>query len=618
MGTKSQEPIRTSRAHQENIRKVAVTMHGQQALFMELDQNRPLAAIIQDICEKWNLQNVDDYSIQFSEPTRKYYITERNRGEIQNGNVLQLTNSPAKTAQTIIEKLKDGRAQEKLESLKTLSDLSSDATFAQEFINKQGLTLIIGFVVGGKFQGEPLALLLKSFVSLMDHNIVSWDILDADFTKQVTSCLSTDNARYSMCLQPALEILESVILHTNETGKHASVEEKLTPDKIIPYLKSSNADVQKSAIALLNAMFSKATGDQRTKIADNLMSKNFRTVLITNVFGGHYNVGPEMAHQLYVLQTLLMNMYEARMNKPVNPQDESALKQIEELRRIAFDFSDPGDPGNAIARKSTNQKDYRKLGFEHESNPIEDFLESPPGLLALDNMIHFAQVHKESYIKVVLENSGRSDEHDCPFVQGSIQLTKVLCDMLKIGEQPWEEEQTYYPMLFSVERPLEEFFSICIQVLNKTWRDMKASILDLQKVILVVKEQVTRALDKHQMPKTFESFRQKLSQLNYPEIKKIWDSERMVIDEMAAQAQPILELREKIKPEIMELIALQRLNVLEEGSRFPKFDSRGVRTKNKYQFWRLSPNHKAFHYGDCNENDTPSIEQLQNKGISHC
>ena len=30
-------------------------------------------------------------------------------------------------------------------------------------------------------------------------------------------------------------------------------------------------------------------------------------------------------------------------------------------------------------------------------------------------------------------------------------------------------------------------------------------------------------------------------------------------------------------------------------------------------YCRLSPNHKFFHYGDCEEKATPSIEELKNK-----
>lgn len=33
--------------------------------------------------------------------------------------------------------------------------------------------------------GEPMAFQLKSFMALMEHGVVDWDILDQDFTKRV-------------------------------------------------------------------------------------------------------------------------------------------------------------------------------------------------------------------------------------------------------------------------------------------------------------------------------------------------------------------------------------------------------------------------------------------------
>jgi len=37
-------------------------------------------------------------------------------------------------------------------------------------------------------------------------------------------------------------------------------------------------------------------------------------------------------------------------------------------------------------------------------------------------------------IQVVLENSGRAIDQDCPFVQASLQLTSDLCELLNIGQ----------------------------------------------------------------------------------------------------------------------------------------------------------------------------------------
>lgn len=53
-----------------------------------------------------------------------------------------------------------------------------------------------------------------------------------------------------------------------------------------------------------------------------------------------------MAHQLYVLQQLLLNQYEERMNTSMDPSDQDATDKIKELRRIAFESD--GEVGVSI------------------------------------------------------------------------------------------------------------------------------------------------------------------------------------------------------------------------------------------------------------------------------
>ena len=95
--------------------------------------------------------------------------------------------SPSKTACDILTKLNNGTIEEKTVALQKLSTLSTDMTFALEFINKQGLALIISQVEGEKYKGNALAYSLQSFVELMDHGIVSWDILETPFINKVAS-----------------------------------------------------------------------------------------------------------------------------------------------------------------------------------------------------------------------------------------------------------------------------------------------------------------------------------------------------------------------------------------------------------------------------------------------
>lgn len=91
-------------------------------------------------------------------------------------------------------------------------------------------------------------------------------------------------------------------------------------------------------------------------------------------------------------------------------KDQDGHDKIKELRRIAFDGEGTGN----VRGPSGYSRDYKKLGFKNDINPALDFTETPPGLLALDCMVYFARNHPESYTKLVLENSCRADEHECP------------------------------------------------------------------------------------------------------------------------------------------------------------------------------------------------------------
>lgn len=595
-----------------NIVKIAVQMSDKVPQLIEFNQRQPLTAIIQELCNGWGVSEPDQYALQFSETNDENYITEKNRNEIKNGSVLKLTYSPSTTARNILQKLNTGTVEDKVLAFEKLSVLCRDVTFAYEFINKQGLALIINAVEGGKSKGNMLPHSLVSFIELMDHGIVSWDILEPPFINKIASYVNNQSTPQDpRIVQSALSILESIVL--NSSGKYSLVEKEVTYPNLVMHLQSSNQVIQQNAIALINALLLKADFAKRKAVAATLYSKQVRSVILTNVIqsspGG---VGAEMAHQFYVLETLTLGLLEQRMNTKMDPQDQDAHDKIKELRRIAFD-SDGYGSGDVMARRQLGvfAKDYKKLGFKYDINPALDFTETPPGMLALDCMVYFARNQTESYTKVVLENSCRADEHECPFGRTSVELCKLLCEVLHIGEPPSEQGQNFHPMFFTHDHPFEEFFCICIVLLNKTWKEMRATTEDFVKVFSVVKEQITRALASQ--PASLEKFKSKLSTLTYSEITNLWQQERTSREEWESHARPIVELKEQITPEIMELIQEQRLGFMVEGTRFTKYSQRGQRIKDKFWYVRLSPNYKMFHYGECDEKSVPCLEELPNK-----
>lgn len=124
------------------------------------------------------------------------------------------------------------------------------------------------------------------------------------------------------------------------------------------------------------------------------------------------------------------------------------------------------------------------------------------------------------------------------------------------------------------DKPFEELFCICSQLVTKTWKEMRATAEDFDKVFDVVREQIVRTLRK--TPETFEVVRSLLNGMSYAEIMKIRQQERSSREEWELQAQPIQELRKKLEPEMIDLIKQNRINYLVTGTRFNKFTSRGL------------------------------------------
>uniref|UniRef100_A0A8C7XPK1 Engulfment and cell motility 2 n=1 Tax=Oryzias sinensis TaxID=183150 RepID=A0A8C7XPK1_9TELE len=554
-----------------DIVKVAIEWPGANAQLIEMDQKRPLSSIIREVCDG--------------------FLECRVRAKVNRIQTVMLFDSQqARAARQLLERIQSHSIDARLEALKELAKLSADPTFAAEYINMEGIGTLARLVESGTHFGEMLAFTLTAFLELMDHGIVSWDLISISFIKQIAGYVNQPMVDVSI-LQRSLAILESMVL--NSHSLYHRVAQEITVGQLIGHLQVSNQEIQTYAIALINALFLKAPEDRRQEMASTLAQKHLRSIILNHVIRGNRPIKAEMAHQLYVLQVLTFNLLEERMMTKMDPNDQAQRDIIFELRRIAFDGE--SDPTGTEKRKATYTKDYKMLGFTNHVNPAMDFTQTPPGMLALDNMLYLAKVHQDTYIRIVLENSSREDKHECPFGRCAIELTRTLCEILQVGELPNEGCNDYHPMFFTHDRAWEEFFCVCIQLLNKTWKEMRATSEDFNKVMQVVREQITRALA--MKPSSIDQLKNKLRGLNYSEILRLRQSERMSQDDL--HSPPIIELRERILPEILELIKQQRLNRLCEGSCFRKLGNR--RRQEKFWFCRLSLNHKVLHYGDLDE-----------------
>lgn len=92
-------------------------------------------------------------------------------------------------------------------------------------------------------------------------------------------------------------------------------------------------------------------------------------------------------------------------------------------------------------------------------------------------------------------------------------------------------------------------------------------------VFSVVRDQIVRALTSQ--PLNFDKLKEKLQTLTYSKITNLWQQERTSREEWESHAKPIVQLKEIITPDIVDLIQKQRLGYLVEGTRFTKYSNRG-------------------------------------------
>ncbi|XP_023379285.1 engulfment and cell motility protein 3 isoform X2 [Pteropus vampyrus] len=611
-----------------DVVKIAVQMRDAIPQLIQLDQAKPLAAVVKEVCDAWSLAHSERYALQFADGHRRY-ITENNRTEIKNGSILCLSTAPDLEAEQLLGGLQSGSHEGRREALRHFVLLAPDMTFAQEVISRDGLQRLGIIIEDGDDLGEVLALALKAFLELMEHGVVSWETLSIPFVRKVV-CYVNMNLMDASVQPLALGLLESVTLSSPALGQLVKSEVPL--DRLLVHLQVMNQQLQTKAMALLTALLQGASPTERKHMLDYLWQRNLRQFIYKNIIHSAAPLGDEMAHHLYVLQSLTLGLLEPRMRTPLDPY--SQREQLQALRQAAFEPEGEslGAGLNADRRRSLCAREFRKLGFSvsdrypaphpassqgcccsrglrpflsspfplpQNSNPAQDLEHVPPGLLALDNMLYFSRHAPSAYSRFVLENSSREDKHECPFARSSIQLTVLLCELLRVGEPCSETAQDFSPMFFGQDQSFHELFCVSIQLLNKTWKEMRATQEDFDKVMQVVREQLARTLALK--PSSLELFRTKVNALTYGEVLRLRQTERL--HQEGTLAPPILELREKLKPELMSLIRQQRLLRLCEGTLFRKISSR--RRQDKLWFCCLSPNHKVLQYGDVEDNASP-------------
>ncbi len=590
------------------------TLPAKQPLLLDVAQNLPLVSILRDVCAQWNVESPERYAFKYADvpptsaggPLKFGYINEDNRGKLRNGDILRIALSPSVAAEDTYNYLKSKNLDTKSKAISDLFISSKDRTFAIEFFKLDGVNCLMEAVETSQLvmdaDIQQLVSVLGAFQELMEHGIVSWDNLTENFVKKLIiftekSLDSNDYFRPAV-VSRTLAILESIVLNSSKFIN--IVFQEISISKPIPFLAKQAVEVKYNTLAFINAIITKCTS--REKVMEELKVNHFNRNLLEHILGYFQGTTPqEISHELYVYQSHVLNLVEGRMKMRFVAGDPKMEDDVWMLPMGAF----PDEYSGGKHRAPVTEQHWKQLGFLR-GDPHDDFNESPPGILALDCMVYFAKTKHDAFTRLLFAYT----DSQCPFAQTSIALVKVLCQILRIGEVPSEIGYEFIPILVWSEEPFKEIFCVMIQLLFKTWREMRASIHDLEKVMVVVTKQITTVLLNGGSNLTsFDIFKQKLFDLSYKKITQTEENSQL-LDENVLKSKPVQELCERIKPEIVQLVQQERLRHLVEGASFP----RSARRRDHFFYCRLSLNHKVLHFADTtNISQAPPIEQLDKK-----
>merc|ERR1712013_402276 len=382
--------------------RIAFMVKGQPK-FKQVSQDTPIQSIIQELLDADRIkENSEDYALiyQIDNNRVKHYriVTEKNRGDMH-GKIIELGESPNKSSKRIIDELQKKTPDQKdlNKALKDLSHMSVDATFAKAFHSYNGLNIILSEVAGSKFREAELGIVLEGVNLLVEHMVEMDNMrsipIQQEFIKQLADLTTRDGEpALVLALGKALNLLAILVRECEEIDIGMFV----ALPNLISLLKHASIERRGDMVTALQERTA------RSYILEHLVGA-VSASQVKGKDGEGLNSTPwadDMSHQLYLLQHYILSQVKTRLDTKIEPQDSEALQMIKDLRSTAFDTGSPSPKNN-----TRYAQDYKKLGFDSHLDPSLDFQVTPPGILALDCMDHFAKTHQEQFMKVVLENS---------------------------------------------------------------------------------------------------------------------------------------------------------------------------------------------------------------------
>nr|CAI5827492.1 unnamed protein product [Callosobruchus analis] len=319
---------------QSNIAKISVEKHDSKEQFLyDLDKNKSLCEVVRDICKNSGLPESPVYGlklIQTKDISVNKYISEDSLKQVKHMDCLKIAFSIdyllAKRILPYISEEDD--SIEKDICFEDLRKLATDHIFIEKLVDTRIYRDIVDVYIQKQLKNDETKALLITIYNLFKHKgfviDTSQDILSKTIgIVQNSTENDMENVKY------ALSILHKILMQKERIfipWKEQIIEE-ISLNMLTQFIWNEQGRiVQYEVISLVNAMIRLCKGEKKLQMIKEMNYKQNRDSIYKYIIGNG-DLDQKMEHELYVLQTYLLSLYNEALETDINLNDNNLFNR---------------------------------------------------------------------------------------------------------------------------------------------------------------------------------------------------------------------------------------------------------------------------------------------------
>ncbi|CAD6184163.1 unnamed protein product [Caenorhabditis auriculariae] len=377
----------------------------------------------------------------------------------------------------------------------------------------------------------------------------------------------------------ALQLLEQFINYNNGPLNEFVLKE-VALESLVRHLEKSDERVAVASLSLMNALLRISSEERRAEALENLQNVPFRSVV----------------------KRMLCREGKAR--------NLAMIEQLVELHKMKTRYIDTSPASEAeIQRIVENEIIKTSAGQESAEGSEKALRENKCGRLATSTILQLIESNSQDLKLLIFENLMRPEGGKWSLIPMCIICNYIVAELF--GILPGDEViEKMIELIFSEENNYQEVFTATVYLFHRTWREMVASEVELEKVQNIVREQMQRAMLNG--PSSIQELNAELEKLSYWKMQEIWEKEEQEKENNQMMTGSMVALRSKLQPVIEDLVRTKFRYYLKSGYKFSKTFKGKSSNKGTFWLWKLDNTEKFFTLTTCDEDTMIAAATAEN------